>query len=191
MYAFGATPERPHVGGWSAPAGAHVFASPAAIPATCVPWNDAFRSTGSVPARPDAGPGNERATITFGDVKFVFPFGKPAGYEKPVAERNGFVGSTPSSTMPILMPSPFAPVVACSTSAPITAGLRFVSIRYVALEYTLRTNPSLTSLASFVNGRATVIPSRTTWYRSWIRACGIARRSTAASRRWAATTRAR
>ena len=50
MYARGATPESPVVRGWSAPAGAVVPALPAAIPATCVPWNDACGSTASLRA---------------------------------------------------------------------------------------------------------------------------------------------
>ena len=57
------------------------FASPAAMPATCVPWNDVCGSSGSCPPVPDPGPGKARATMTFGVVNFVLPFGKPAGYE--------------------------------------------------------------------------------------------------------------
>jgi hypothetical protein len=49
------------------------------MPATCVAWNDARRSIGSLPARPELGPGNARATITFGVVHFFPPFGKPGG----------------------------------------------------------------------------------------------------------------
>ena len=81
MYARGATPVRPQVGGWSRPPGEHVPESPAAIPATWVAWNDALRSIGRRPRRPELGPGNARATITFGVVNFSWPFGKPAGYE--------------------------------------------------------------------------------------------------------------
>ena len=97
------------------------------MPATCVPWKDAAGSTASRPPRPEVGPGKTRATITLGDVQVVPPLGKPAGYANEVGLKNGFVGSTPSSTIPILMPSPRAPVVSCSTSAPITEGLRLVS----------------------------------------------------------------
>ena len=97
----------PVVGGWSAPAGAVVPASPAAIPATCVPWNEACAvERRARPGRPEPGPGKTRATITFGVVHFVPPFGKPAGYVKPAGLKNGFVWSMPSSTTPILMPSP-------------------------------------------------------------------------------------
>jgi hypothetical protein len=49
--------------------------------------------------------------------------GNPGGYENPAGLRNGFVLSTPSSTTPILIPSPRAPVSWCSASAPITEGL--------------------------------------------------------------------
>ena len=65
--------------GWSGPAGAVVPALPAAIPATCVPWNDARGSTARRPGSPEPGPGNARATITFGVVHRVPPFGKPGG----------------------------------------------------------------------------------------------------------------
>ena len=79
------------------------------------------------PARPEPGPGKARATITFGVVHFLPPFGKPAGYEKPAGLKNGFVSSTPSSTTPILIPWPMPPVVAQNVSARITDGLLFVS----------------------------------------------------------------
>src|SRR5512133_2207973 len=133
MYARGATPERPHVAGWSRPPGEHVPESPAAIPATCVAWKEALRSTASRPRRPEFGPGNARATITFGDVHLRPPRGKPGGYASPSGARKGFVLSTPSSTIPILTPSPRAPVSAFSSSAPITPGLVSVSRWYVAL----------------------------------------------------------
>src|SRR5437016_14467454 len=106
MYARGATPVKPQVGGWSCPPGEHVPESPAAIPATCVAWKDALRSIGRRPRCPEFGPGNARATITLGVVNFSCPFGKPAGYEKPVELRKGFVAATPSSTMPIFIASP-------------------------------------------------------------------------------------
>ena len=79
MYACGATPESPLTEGWSRPGGAVVSSSPAAMPATCVPWNDSARSSGSCPAFPEPGPGNDFATITFGVVKLASPRGKPAG----------------------------------------------------------------------------------------------------------------
>src|SRR5207248_1783502 len=66
--------------GVTGPAGALVPSSPAAMPATCVPWKDAARSTGSFPGLPEPGPGKERATITFGVVYDVSPRGKPVGY---------------------------------------------------------------------------------------------------------------
>ena len=65
--------------GWSAPAGAVVPALPAAIPATWVPWNEACGSTASCVRSSAPAPTKERATITFGDVHFVPPLGKPAG----------------------------------------------------------------------------------------------------------------
>src|ERR671930_146432 len=70
MYARGATPESPHVGGWSRPPGEHVPEAPAAMPATCVAWNEASRSMASRPRRPECGPGKARATMTFGVVHF-------------------------------------------------------------------------------------------------------------------------
>ncbi len=79
MYARGATPESPVVCGWSPPAGAVVPALPAAMPATCVPWNEFCGSTASGVRSSAPVPTKERATITFGDVHFVPPFGKPAG----------------------------------------------------------------------------------------------------------------
>jgi hypothetical protein len=101
IHARGATPDSPVVTGWSEPAGAVVPASPAAIPATCVPWKEARGSSARRPGRPACGPGNARATITFGVVHFFPPRGKPAGYWKPAGEKNALFGSTPSSTTPI------------------------------------------------------------------------------------------
>ena len=49
------------------------------MPATCVPWNDEAGSSGSRPGLPELGPGKTFATITFGVVYFVSPFGNPAG----------------------------------------------------------------------------------------------------------------
>src|SRR5881296_899340 len=101
MYARGATPERFAVAGWSIPAGAVVPASPAAIPATCVPCGS-VGSNASRPALSVTGAGKFRATITFADVFVVSPLGKPAGYEYPSAFRNGLRQSTPVSTTAIL-----------------------------------------------------------------------------------------
>src|SRR5918992_5999624 len=109
MYARGATPARPGVVGWSPPAGASVPALPAATPATCVPWNDTLGSTARRLRASVFAPTNERATITFGVVHFVPPFGNPAGYWSPAGEKNRLVWSTPSSTMAILIPSPDPP----------------------------------------------------------------------------------
>ncbi len=95
--------------------------SPAAIPATWVPWKDESGSTARRPALPAPGPGKTRATITFGVVHFVAPFGKPGGYEKPFGSKNGFVWSTPSSTIAIFSPVPSAPSSRCTVSAPMIA----------------------------------------------------------------------
>ena len=76
MYARGATPLTPFTAGWQppcaspqtprTPAGTSVFARPAMIPATNVPWNEFSRSSGAefVPrlAKP-------RETMTFGVVE--------------------------------------------------------------------------------------------------------------------------
>ena len=120
-------PESPETAGWSPSAVTTVPATPAAIPATWVPWKEPGRQSGSRPCAPEPGPGKERATITLGVVNFRPPFGKPAGYEKPAGLKNGFDPSTPSSTTPILIPWPKPPVVAQNVSALITAGLLFVS----------------------------------------------------------------
>jgi hypothetical protein len=50
------------------------------------------------------GAGKARATITFGVVYAVFPFGKPAGYEKPAGSKYGWAWSIPSSMIPIFRP---------------------------------------------------------------------------------------
>ena len=81
------------------------------MPDTCVPCGS-DGSKASRPALSVTGPGKFRATITFGVVFVVSPFGNPGGYEKPSALRNGFFQSTPVSTTPILTPSPRAPVAA-------------------------------------------------------------------------------
>jgi hypothetical protein len=127
MKAFGATPESPVTGGWSRPPVDAVPAFPAAMPATCVPWKLARGSSASRPRRPAPGPGKERATITFGLVQRRAPLGNPAGYWRPSGAKNGFDGSTPSSTTPILIPVPRAPVAAQYAVAPMTDGLRFSS----------------------------------------------------------------
>ena len=70
----------------------------------------------------DAG-ANARATITFGVVKLVFPFGNPAGYEKPLGSKYGCVWSSPSSMTPIFIPWPAVERVDPHTAgAPISCG---------------------------------------------------------------------
>ncbi len=99
------------------------------MPATCVPWKEALRSSGSLPRAPEPGPGKPRAAITLGVVNAGWPFGKPGGYAYPFGLKNGFRWSTPSSTTPILTPAPVIPVAAVNAGAPIRAGLRFNAIR--------------------------------------------------------------
>ena len=54
--------------------------SPAAIPPTCVPWNDSSGSNGTFAyLQVGAAGANVRCTITFGVVNCVWPFGKPGG----------------------------------------------------------------------------------------------------------------
>ena len=84
--------------------------TPAITPATNVPWNESSRSSGALFAPRPAKP---RATITFGVVEPLVPFGNPGGYEKPVGSRNGCSWSTPSSTM-----ATFTPVAARSRRCP-------------------------------------------------------------------------
>ena len=60
---------------------------------------------------------------TFGVVKETLPLGNPAGYWNPAELKNGFVWSIPSSTTPILIPAPLAPVAASSCGAPMSDGL--------------------------------------------------------------------
>src|SRR5512146_1322312 len=98
--------------------------SPAAIPATCVAWNDWVGSKGVAAYfhRGDGG-ANARCTITFGVASSACPFGKPGGYERPASLKYGCVASTPSSTMPIFIPLPeVASVGPQSLSAPISCG---------------------------------------------------------------------
>ena len=92
--------------GWSEPAGAVVPAIPAAMPATWVPWKEDLRSRARSLFSSCTAPGKERATITFGVVHFVPPFGKPAGYRKPAGLKNRCLASTPSSITPIFTPAP-------------------------------------------------------------------------------------
>src|SRR3954454_17549113 len=105
MYAFGAMPETctfvPSV------FVASVSWSPAAMPETCVAWSE-FTGSNGVRAYlyVFAAGANARATITFGVVYAVLPFGNPAGYEKPVGVKKACVWSRPSSITPILMPWP-------------------------------------------------------------------------------------
>ncbi len=101
--------------------------TPAAIPATWVPWKEPGRQSASRPCLPEPGPGKARATITLRVVQMRPPFGKPGGYEKPAGLKYGFDMSTPSSTTPILIPWPKPPVFAQNVSAWITDGLLFVS----------------------------------------------------------------
>src|SRR5439155_56925 len=90
-YAIGATPET-----GPRPATACVPKSPAAIPATWSPWSDSTGSYGSFAYFQVVLAGaNTRATITFGLVECVAPFGKPGGYEKPVGVKKGCARSIP------------------------------------------------------------------------------------------------
>src|SRR3970040_642099 len=103
MYARGATPLRSSTAGWQPPeasehpcgrepAGTSVFAAPAMIPATNVPWNDWSRSSGELFA---PGPAKPRATMTFGVVDPLGPLGEPGGYDRPVGSGNGGSGCPP------------------------------------------------------------------------------------------------
>src|SRR5690348_16398064 len=103
------------------------------MPATCVPWNDESGSTARRPGAPAFGPGNTFATITFGVVHCVAPFGKPAGYVNPAGLKNGFDWSMPSSTTAILIPVPSADVVRRRTSAPMIDGERSRASVYATL----------------------------------------------------------
>src|SRR5689334_6120958 len=100
--------------------------SPAAIPATCVAWNDCVGSNGSFAYfHTGDGGANARWTITFGVARLVLPFGKPGGYVSPVALKYGCDASTPSSMIPILIPCPaVARPGPQSLSAPISSGER-------------------------------------------------------------------
>src|SRR3954453_8890900 len=86
---------------------AAVLWSPAAMPATCVAWNDSAGSNGSDAFLYDGdGGGNARCTITFGVADCVWPFGNPAGYTNPLGLKYGLDASTPSSMIPIFIPWP-------------------------------------------------------------------------------------
>src|SRR5690349_16505562 len=104
MYAPGAMPETEYFAPFHV---AGVPWSPAAMPATWVAWSELTGSNG-VRAYFHVFPvgANARATITFGVVNVVFPFGNPAGYVKPAGLKNGCDWSRPSSRTAILIPSP-------------------------------------------------------------------------------------
>ena len=77
------------------------------MPATWVPCSEFSESNGFAALRHAGRAGaNARATITFGVVYAVCPFGKPCGKAKPAGLKNGWVWSTPSSRIPILIPLP-------------------------------------------------------------------------------------
>ena len=99
--------------------------SPAAIPATCVPWGS-VASKALLLFLSRTGPGKTRATITLLVVSFASPRGKPAGAVKPLGSRNGLDGSTPVSTTPIFIPCPLSLAAACSSVAWITDGPRSI-----------------------------------------------------------------
>src|SRR4051794_24933414 len=105
MYAFGARPEtRTFVPSVFV---ASLSWSPAAIPEACVAWAELMVPHGIRPVLYVFAAGaNARATIAFGVVYAVLPFGKPAGYEKPVGVKKSCVWSRPSSITPILIPWP-------------------------------------------------------------------------------------
>src|SRR5207245_9779978 len=92
------------------------------MPDTCVPCGS-VASNAFVLFLSRTGPGKTLATITFGVVSFVSPFGKPAGYVKPAGLRNGLDESTPVSTTAILIPWPLSPVAVCRTVAFLSVAL--------------------------------------------------------------------
>src|SRR5579872_4050542 len=121
MYAIGAMPETRYFVPFSI---AVVPKSPAAMPATCVAWSELTGSNG-MRAYFQVSPAgvNARATITFGVVYAVFPFGKPGGYDRPDGSKNGCCWSTPSSMTPILIPWPAVARFEPQTlGAPISCG---------------------------------------------------------------------
>ena len=162
------------------------------MPATCVPWNDESGSTASRPAAPAFGPGNTRATITFGVVHFVEPRGKPGGYEKParIEERVRLVDAVVDDGD--LHPG--------AVGAALLLGARRRRSRRASGRRRACTRRSGRPRRSSAAGRAraasrpgsdTVSPSSTTWKRRPTRASGIARRSSAVSCCCACTTRRR
>src|SRR5579885_2860819 len=103
------------------------------MPATCVACSELTGSYG-VDAYFHVSPAgaNARATITFGVVYDVFPFGKPAGYVKPVGSKYGCVWSRPSSMIPIRMPCPaVARDAPQSEGAPMSCGPSLSKLWYV------------------------------------------------------------
>src|SRR3954451_10216367 len=124
MYAAGAIPEtRTFVPSVFV---ASVSWSPAAMPATWVAWSELTGSNGvRAYLYVFAAGANARATITFGVVYAVLPFGKPVGYERPVGVKKTCVWSRPSSITPILIPWPEVASVGPQTwGAPISCGVR-------------------------------------------------------------------
>src|SRR3954451_8466425 len=138
--------------------------SPAAIPATCVAWNDSVGSNGWF-AYLYFGDGGENVlcTITFGVVNFVCPFGKPGGYANPLGLKYGFVASMPSSITAIFIPFPAdANVGPHSLSAPICPGPAVTrSEWYRMFGQTAATPGSLASVASAPRGTTTATPFAT------------------------------
>src|SRR6478672_9093166 len=122
MYAFGATPES-RVGPTCTPC------TPAAIPATCVAWNELDGSNG-LAAYFHVGDGgvNVRCTITFGVASCVCPFGNPGGYWKALELKYGCSAWTPSSMIPIFIPLPAVSKLGPhSLSAPTCCGPSFTA----------------------------------------------------------------
>ena len=108
-------------------AGAVVFSTPPMTPATNVPWNEVDSSSGCLDSEVEFSGKNARAAMTFGVVKPGVPFGNPAGKLMPVGSRNGWFGSTPSSTTPTFTPPPPAPVAARNAGPPMIDGARFMA----------------------------------------------------------------
>src|SRR5262249_50575659 len=100
--------------------------SPAAMPATCVAWNDCVGSNGVVAyLYVGEGGATARCTITFGVARPERPFGNPPGYVKPAGLKTGGEAPPPASMIPILTPLPaVASAGPQSLSAPISSGER-------------------------------------------------------------------
>src|SRR6185312_4513019 len=142
---------------------AEVSWSPAAMPPTCVAWNDSAESNGSLAPgwTGDAG-ANVRCTITLGVANRVWPFGKPGGYERPVASKNLCEASRPSSMIPILIPLPaVSRPVPHSLLAPITSGpwvivdarlMRTAALAYDALGHVLAIPGTFASSGTLLSG---------------------------------------